>query len=327
MTATRPGQPNVANPSEPAPPSGQQFVIADGVQQAVITEVGAALREYTVRAVPVVDGFEVGQRATDGRGQVLAPWPNRLAGGRYEFGGQPCQAALNEPGPGNAIHGLVRWLDWTPTTTAANAVTLQCLLRPQPAYEWQLRLEVRYSLGDDGLTVSAAAVNTGSTVAPFGMGFHPYLTVGASVDELDLLLPTRFHLPSTDPDTPPSATSVSGTPLDFHSPTMIGATRLDTAYGELTRGADGRAVAELFSRHLRRGVQLWVDEAFPYLMVYTGDQVGRPDRRRRAVAIEPMTCPPNALRNGTGLITLAPDLTWRGEWGLTATNDKAPFFR
>ena len=110
------------------------------------------------------------------------------------------------------------------------------MLRPQPAYEWQLRLEIRYALGDGGLTVSATVVNIGDTAAPFGMGFHPYLTVGAPVDELELRLPTRIHLPPTDPDSPPPPTSATGTPLDFHTPRVIGATRLDTAYGGLDQG-------------------------------------------------------------------------------------------
>ena len=51
-------------------------------------------------------------------------------------------------------------------------------------------------------------------------------------------------------------------------------------------------------------------------MVYTADQVTRPERRRTAVAIEPMTCPPDALRTGVDLIELRPGASWRGTWGL-----------
>lgn len=73
---------------------------------------GAALREYTVRGFPVIDGFAEDQIATGARGQPLIPWPNRLAGGRYEFGGQELQLPLSEPTQKNAIHGLVRWNAW-----------------------------------------------------------------------------------------------------------------------------------------------------------------------------------------------------------------------
>ena len=67
-----------------APPSGEQHAIAHGDSEAVVTQVGATLRRYRVGALDVVDGFDVGVRATDGRGQVLAPWPNRLTDGHYE---------------------------------------------------------------------------------------------------------------------------------------------------------------------------------------------------------------------------------------------------
>ena len=60
---------------------------------------------------------------------------------------------------------------------------------------------------------------------------------------------------------------------------------------------------------------LWVDEAYPYLMLYTGDD--RPDVSRRSMAIEPMTCPPQAFRTGRGVVRLDPGESFRGNWGLT----------
>jgi aldose 1-epimerase len=294
-------------------------VITDGEQRAAITQVGATLREYTVRGRPVIDGFEVGRRATDGRGQVLAPWPNRLAAGRYTVGGRRCQAPLTEPERGNAIHGLVRWLDWAEITYTAAEVVLGCDLRPQPGYEWQLHLEVGYRLAEHGLTVSTSVVNTGDGKAPFGLGFHPYLTLGTGIDDLHLRLPARTHLPAPDdPDARANPVDLSGTPLDYRSAKPIGPAQLDTAFGDLDREPDGRAVADVSDPYGVRHVRLWVDAAFPWLMVYTADDVHALERRRRAVAVEPMTCPPNALRSGADVITLAPAETWRGEWGLTA---------
>jgi aldose 1-epimerase len=64
------------------------------------------------------------------------------------------------------------------------------------------------------------------------------------------------------------------------------------------------------------GAALWVDAGFPYLMVYTGDTLGEVQRRRRGVAVEPMTCPPNALRTGTDVIVLQPGNEWTARWGI-----------
>jgi aldose 1-epimerase len=44
--------------------------------------------------------------------------------------------------------------------------------------------------------------------------------------------------------------------------------------------------------------------------------VGSHERRRKAVAVEPMTCPPDAFRTGVALIELDPGATWQGRWGL-----------
>ncbi len=297
--------------------TGEEFVISHGNEQARVTQVGAALRSYAVDGLDVIDGFGADERARDGRGQVLAPWPNRLTDGHYRYGRHDCQAPLNEPSRHNAIHGLVRWLDWSPVSQDTSTVTLSCAVRPQPGYEWPLTLEVTYALGPAGLTVSMQASNTGAERAPFGVGFHPYLTVGtATIDGLDLQVPGAAYLVADASSEQPVMTPVTTTPWDFTRPRRIDATQLDTAFGELTRDVEGRAVARLSNPLDGRAVELWVEEQYRYLMVYTGDNVGEAGRRRAAVAVEPMTCPPNAFRSGADLIEIERGETWRGRWGL-----------
>jgi aldose 1-epimerase len=94
---------------------------------------------------------------------------------------------------------------------------------------------------------------------------------------------------------------------------------LDIAFGKLVRDDDGRAIAVLDDADRGRSLRLWVDDAYRYLMVYTADQVDRPERRRLAIAIEPMTCPPDAFRTRTDLIELDPGAGWQGSWGLRFT--------
>ena len=127
-------------------PSGDQYPIAWGGSRRRISQVGATLRTLTVDGHDVIDGFPSDERCTDGRGQVLAPWPNRLTDGRYHYGGRDCQAPLNEPSRHGAIHGLVRWLDWTLAEKDPASVTLACAVRPQPGYKWQFDLQITYTL-------------------------------------------------------------------------------------------------------------------------------------------------------------------------------------
>jgi aldose 1-epimerase len=264
----------------------------------------------------VISGFGLDERATDGRGQVLAPWPNRLTDGRYSYGGHDCQAPLNEPDRHGAIHGLVRWSDWSPQVQEVATVTLSSFVRPQPGYEWELELRLTYTLEATGLTVTFEALNVGAETAPLGVGFHPYLTVGTGfVDDLELTVPATRYLDTSGSPDESSAVPVTDTWADFTSPRRLAGIELDTAYSGLVRDQDGRAVARL-GEPGGRAVELWVDEGFGHLMVYTADRVHRPEQRRTAVAVEPMTCPPDALRSGQDLIELRPGGTWEGSWGI-----------
>ncbi len=265
----------------------------------------------------MVDGFGPDERSHGGRGQILAPWPNRLGGGNYTFQGTEAQAPLDEVARGNAIHGLVRWLPWRMVGRAQNRVSLACVLRPTPAYPFALGLEVEYRLGRTGLTVTTDAENRGEVDLPFGLGFHPYLTVGTpTVDQARLRVPAATRLVTDDRGLPTGRVPVRGTELDFADGRPIGQTVLDTAFGGLKRDDDGRARVDLDAADGSRGVTLWMDERFPWVMVYSGDTQPAGDRRR-AVAVEPMTCPPDALRTGDDLVVLAPGARWTGVWGIT----------
>jgi aldose 1-epimerase len=189
------------------------------------------------------------------------------------------------------------------------------VLHPQPGYPFSLALEVEYALAEDGLSVRTTATNVGVDACPYGAGVHPYLTVGTpSVDAAILTSPGSTVVRSDDRGLPVGTDPVDGTPFDFRRPRPIGATTLDHAFTDLERGEDGLARVEL--RHPDgSGVALWVDEGYRYLMLFTGDPL--PDVRRRSVAVEPMTCPPNAFRTGESLVRLEPGETHTARWGLT----------
>jgi aldose 1-epimerase len=252
----------------------------------------------------------VDEKCTSGRGQMLIPWPNRIEDGTYEFDGTRHQLPLTEPERGNAIHGLVRGEPWSVAEQERSRVLMTHALDPQPGHPFSLALELEYSLSDDGLRVQTTATNVGAAVAPYGAGAHPYLTTGAgTVDSATLRIPARTVLHSNDRGLPVGSEPVEGSDLDFRSPRPIGATVLDHAFTDLERGDDGLARVDLADR-----VSLWVDPSFPYLMVFTGDPL--PDVARRSIAVEPMTCPPNAFRSGEGVIRLEPGETARGRWGI-----------
>jgi len=303
------------------PLTGQQYEIEAGDYRATVTELGAGLRELLFRGQPLIDGYGAGELPPAAAGALLAPWPNRIDGGRYAFEGAEFQLALTEPARGNAIHGLTRWTAWTPVTRAAHMVLLRSAPHGYQGYPFCVEIDAEYRLEPDtGLQVAITARNRGTGPAPYGTGSHPYLTVpAASVDDCQLSLPAARWLPMDDRGIPSGpAAPVEGTAYDFREPRVIGATRLDDALTGLERDGDGRAWARLAAdRGSGARVGLWAGEGYRWLQVFTGDSLG-PDRRRKAVAIEPMTCPPNAFVTGDDLLVLAPGQAITHVWGIQA---------
>ena len=247
-------------------PSGEQFELRAGGHRVVVVEVGGGIRAWD----GVLLGYAEGEMCSSGRGQVLAPWPNRLAAGRYEWDGQELQLPASEVATGSAIHGLVRWAAWRAVEIDPARVVMAHTLHPQPGYPFTLRLRVEYRLAERGLRVRSSVENAGPRAAPFGIGHHPYV-LGPS-DELSL-----------------DGEPIRSRQLD-ETRYRPGGWRLDT----------GR-------------VTVWADEAWPWQQVFTGDL---PEVERRGLAIEPMTCPPQAFRTGEGVIRLEPGAGWSGEWGI-----------
>jgi len=198
-------------------------------------------------------------------------------------------------------------------------VQLRTLLLGRTGYPFCLEMEAEYQLsGDHGLRVTVTARNAGSRPAPYGTGSHPYLTAGtATVDECTLRLPATRWLPASSRGIPAGEPQdVAGTSTDFRTAGRVGATSLDHALTSLTRDREGRAWAQLASAHTE--VALWAGEGYQWLQVFTGDTLDA-RHRRRALAIEPMTCPPNAFASGTDLIILAPGTSVTHSWGIQVT--------
>jgi aldose 1-epimerase len=107
---------------------------------------------------------------------------------------------------------------------------------------------------------------------------------------------------------------VEGTEYDFREPRPIGDTKLDHAFTDLVRDDDGRARVELRDPDDGRALSLWLDEPYAYLQLFTGDPL--PSVGRRSLAVEPMTCAPNAFRTGDGLLVLEPGATATASWGI-----------
>ncbi|HEY3557956.1 MAG TPA: aldose 1-epimerase family protein [Kribbella sp.] len=278
-------------------PSGEQWTIRGGGYEATVVSVGGGLRGLAYDGRPVLLAYGEDEAAHAGIGQHLFPWPNRITDGEYTFEGVDQHLALSEPSRRNAIHGLTRWANWERLDDGSDetALTVGHRLHGQPGYPHQLDLRVDYRLTNH-LTVSATATNIGRTAAPYGYGAHPYLTVGRPIDEclLEFTAEQRLEV-SADRMTPTGLTPVAGSPYDFSAPHLIADTTIDNAF----TGLDSTWSVSLTDPD--SGARSTLTSDTPWMQLFTGEAVGR-----TALAVEPMTCPPDAFRTGQDLIVLQP---------------------
>ena len=292
------------------PPSGRQLELVAGDARAVVVEVGGGLRILSLGGREVVDGYPEQRMASGGRGQHLLPWPNRVGDGRWTWQDRPQQLALSEADKSNAIHGLARWAPWEVVEASPSTAVLRLVLHPQPGWPGRLESTCTWRLTESGLTAELTTVCRAPHQLPFGYGVHPYLAPsGELVDDEVLHVPAARRLLVDERSLPVGDEPVDGTAYDFRTPRPIGDTVLDTCFGDLQRGSDGRSAVRFGA------TEVWADEAFRWFQLYTGETLPQSEQRR-SLAVEPMTCPPDALRSGTDLVVLEPGGEWTGSWGI-----------
>lgn len=295
-------------------PTGQQFEITRGNARAVITEIGAGLRAFEVGGVPYVEEFPEDEKPPKGAGQVLLPWPNRTKGGEWTFEGEKQQLEITEAARGNAIHGLTRRLEWELLEHAESSITLAVDVEAQAGWPVPLRATICYEVAPRELIVTHEIRNEGEKPIGVGVGTHPYFRIGeAPTDELTLTLSaTRVRASRPDEQMPyAEEQDVEGTDYDFRDGKLLAGADLDTAFGGLSLAEDERHHHLL--THGDQSLLIWTGPDFRWVQVFTPDDlVGR----GRAVALEPMTCPADALNSRTDLIDLEPATSWTGSWGI-----------
>src|SRR3984893_10534690 len=168
-----------------------------------------------------------------------------------------------------------------------------------------------------GRTAPPPATTRGQPAAPYGAGHHPDFTVGTLIDQALLKMPALLRLELSERLIPTGRVLPNaGTAYDFLELRPIGSLKMDTAFANLVADSDGPIRVHLQAPGGDPRVTLWMEPVYKFLMVYTPDAIPDKARRRQSIAIEPMTCAPNAFRSGDGLIVLQPGESSNGSWGI-----------
>ena len=288
-------------------PTGQQYGIVHGDWEATVTEVGAHLRSLRHRSRELLWTFGESEPPHNSQGAQLTPWPNRIRDGRWELHGVVHQLPINEPERGTALHGLATDKPWQVIGRDEALVRQRLELPPQEGWPGTLEVELVHSVTDEGLVVEFLATNTGELPVPCGYGAHPYFAFPLAESSLEvpfskeLLVDDRL-LPLEVADVTPER--------DFRQARVVGEVALDTAF---TAPATPRW--EVVVHGPPHGVRIFDAGGCDWLQIFT-------DPTREAIAIEPMTCGPDAFNPGpthTSDIMLEPGATVGCRWGVGVT--------
>lgn len=313
MSATDTSRPATSTPA----PAGTEIELRHGPYSAIVTARGGALRQLRYEGRDLVVPFGPEGGIPDYRGVVCAPWPNRLADGRYSANGIELEVPINEPSRRTALHGLVFDQFWRVVQHTDSSVSLAFTLKPSTGYPFELELLAAYTLDEDGLHTTVTAANTSSGTAPYGVCPHPYLVAGESpLDAWSAVIPADSFLEVT-PDRllPLGLEHVDGHAFDFRAEAVLGDVMIDHAFTGIIRDADGRAAVRVFDPS-GTGVELSWGTELPWLQIHTADKPVGPNRL--GLAVEPMTCPPDAFNSGTDVVRLAPGKSHEASWTIRA---------
>lgn len=306
-----------------SPVSGAQVGLRSGSYEADIASIGASLRRLRFEGRDLVVPFAADEERPAMSGALLAPWTNRTADGRYEFGGGVHRLPVNEPQTGNAAHGLVAGLDFRVVEVREDSAMLSATIEPQLGYPWRVRVDTAFRLSEDGLHQEVVATNESDTDAPFGVGAHPYLVADAparrAIDGWVLHVPAEeILLVSPDRLLPTDVVHVADqehAAFDFRSPRLVGQQEINNAYSAFARDDGGLARVTVTADGV--GAEIEWDERVGWAQVYTSDAADG-EGYRRGVAVEPMTCPPDALNSSIGLLVIKPGEHASAGWTIRA---------
>ncbi|WP_022873081.1 aldose 1-epimerase [Nesterenkonia alba] len=285
------------------PTTASTVTITSGGYSAEVSTRGGQLLRLTSQGEDIVVPAERGDGAFPG--VIMAPWPIRVAKAKYTYEGTEYHLTANEEETGAALHGLLYNTELRVQFQRQAEVHLAGKIEPTEGYPFPVEIVVIYRVAADlGLSTTLMARYTPESeddagTAPFGAGFHPYFTAaGAPLKECRLRLPATTVTHTKPNGKVIDRQTVSGD-FDFTSGPLLAGRTIDNAYTDLPENG---WTAELV--HGPSGLMVRLIADTPWVQVYTGEKLDR-----AGVAVEPITCPPNAFNTGEDLVHLSP-----GEW-------------
>lgn len=296
--------------------------VLSGEYVTIIHDYGTNINELVLQAnkknIPLLRGTNDSREMAKKqwfKGAKLAPFPNRVKDGKYKFNGKDYQMPRNGDAKKNSIHGFLfnkpfDLISHSESSTECNVEFEFTHNGKHEGYPFPFRMNIVYALSEDGFECVTTVKNMGKEAMPFGDGWHPYFKTGTLVDRLQLILPDCEEL-EVDGGLIPTGKKKPYT--RFSDLETIGKTEFDTPFAIKVRERDDTAYIQLYDPDRNFQITLWQEvgkNKYNYFQIYIPQD-------RQSIAIEPMTCAPDAFNNGIGLIVLEPGESFTGTYGVT----------
>jgi len=227
-------------------------------------------------------------------GILLFPFPNRLAKGSYSHLGRNFSFPINEERTSNNLHAIInKEFILKDVDLEKGSITLVYIHSGSYGpYPFSSKVMIEYSLGNSQLDVKMQILNKEEHEIPVGIGSHPYFNFGLPIEDVLLEIPSKEFV-QVNEDLIPNGHIVRDN--SFSKLKKIGATEFDTCYV-----LDDRQVCHIYVPERDMHFYLKQDSGrLPYLHIFIPSA-------RDSIALEPVSCIPDAFNNGIGLVQLAP---------------------
>ncbi len=229
----------------------------------------------------------------------LSPFVCRIPGGRYELEGHEFEISKKFI-DGSAIHGLLYDKPFKVLSEFADDHKASITLRyhykeDDPGYPFHYVCEVRYTLHTlQRLQVETTILNLEEFDIPIADGWHPYFTLGGTVNDYELQFMSGTMLEFNDKLIPTGKYITEST---FNSPSRLGTRQFDNCF--MLQVQEGLPCCVLRNPQNRLTLSFYTDTGYSYLQIYTPDH-------RKSIAIENLSGAPDCFNNGMGLMMLPP---------------------
>ncbi|MFZ1497333.1 MAG: aldose 1-epimerase, partial [Saprospiraceae bacterium] len=276
---------------------------------SVVPAYGNCVLGVWINGVQLLDGYTTPAELTQmsfSKNVWLFPFPNRLAGGYYQYEGNNYQFPINDKSGPNSIHGIGRkvkhqLLNVNLSNEQGTISTLYQYNDEHEYYPFSFDLFLHLTMNPAGFDVAVIVENKSPIVMPFGFGWHPYFKFSSPLEKVKIQLPICKEV-LVDNNMIPTGEKVEYE--KFSSLKDIEDTHWDTCF--VLCNLENKNTLPLLSE--TGLLSYYQNESCPYFQLFT-------PQHRQSIAIEPMSCNINAFNNGEGLIQLQPNQNWQAKFG------------